>query len=47
MRLLDAWNATEHGHKMARPDGLIIERWVGDKPGLAPSFERFVKTIAE
>lgn len=43
MMLRDAWNKTEHGGKMARPEGLVIEKWIGEKPGLPPSFDRFVK----
>ena len=43
MRLLDAWNNCQHGGKMIRPNGVIIEKWLGDKPGLPSGFERFLK----
>ena len=28
---------------MSRPSGLRIEKWMSEKPGLSPAFERFVE----
>ena len=42
MNLKDAWNSTAHGKKMMRPSGAVIERWMSDKPGLEPAFDRFM-----
>jgi len=42
MRMDEAWAATQHGGKLARPDGIIIERWMGEKPGLKSSFDRWL-----
>lgn len=50
MRLDEAWAATQHGGSMSRPSGLKVEKWMGDKPGLASGFSRWleesVSTIA-
>jgi hypothetical protein len=43
MNLKDAWAATEHGHGMIRPSGARLEKWISDKPGLAPGFERYIE----
>ena len=41
MTMIEAWNATPHGGKLSRP-GLVVEKWIGEKPGLAPSFQRWM-----
>lgn len=43
MTLLEAWAATAHGHAMSRPSGARVEKWISDKPGLSPSFERWIE----
>jgi hypothetical protein len=41
MSIMDAWNACPHGGTISRP-GRSIEKWMGEKPGLASSFERWL-----
>jgi len=42
MTMLEAWTATPHGGKLSRPEGPIVEKWMGDKPGMLPSFDRWL-----
>ena len=42
MTILDAWSACPHGGVIARPAGLRIEKWMGEKPDLKPSFDRWL-----
>lgn len=42
MRLDEAWTATQHGGSMSRPSGARVEKWIGEKPGLKPSFDRWL-----
>ena len=44
MTMLDAWNLCIHGGSIQRmSNGVTIEKWIGEKPNLAPSFERFIE----
>ena len=43
MRLDEAWAATQHGGSMSRPSGMRVEKWMGEKPGLKPAFERWIE----
>ena len=43
MTLAEAWAACDHGGSMSRPSGLRVEKWMSEKPGLAPAFDRFVE----
>lgn len=42
MNIRDAWNSCNHGGFIVRPIGSRIEKWMGDKPGLPPSFSRWL-----
>jgi hypothetical protein len=47
MMMLDAWNACIHGGSIRRAaNGLTVAKWIGEKPGLAPSFERWIEENA-
>lgn len=46
MTLPEAWAATTHGRAMIRPSGARVEKWISDKPGLAPGFERWMENNA-
>jgi len=43
MSILDAWDACPHGGRISRPSGLYIDKWMGEKPGLKPSFDRWME----
>ena len=47
MTMLDAWNACQHGKAILIPEGKRLEKWMGDKPGMRPSFERFLEKNSE
>lgn len=44
---MDAWNACPHGGSI-RSDlhGVTVFKWMGDKPGLEPSFDRWIEENA-
>jgi len=42
MRMIDAWEECAHGGSISRPSGVRVDKWMGDKPGLKPSFERWI-----
>jgi hypothetical protein len=43
MTMIDAWNACAHGGSIRRAaNGVTVEKWIGDKPGLEPSFDRWI-----
>lgn len=45
MNMKDAWNSIRHGEAIVNTaTGLRIEKWIGDKPGMAPSFDRFIES---
>lgn len=47
MTAREAWNLCEHGKAIVRPTGARLEKWMGDKPGLAPGFDRYVLKNAD
>ncbi len=45
MNMKDAWNSAVHGEAIVNASsGTRIEKWIGDKPGLSPSFDRFIES---
>lgn len=43
MNMKEAWEATQHGKAFFRmSSGIRIEKWMGEKPGLTSSFDRFL-----
>lgn len=45
MNMKDAWNSVQHGGAIVNlVSGTRIEKWIGDKPNLAPSFDRFIES---
>lgn len=42
MTILDAWNLCEHGGSISRPSGAKVEKWMGEKPDMKPSFDRWI-----
>ena len=42
MTILDAWNTCKHGGRISRPSGVFIDKWMGEKPELKPSFDRWL-----
>lgn len=44
MSMMDAWNQCIHGGSIKRTStDITVAKWIGDKPGLAPSFDRFIE----
>ena len=45
MNMKDAWNSIKHGKSIINLDsGTKIEKWIGDKPDLPSSFDRFIES---
>lgn len=45
MNMKDAWNSIAHGEYIINTvSGTRIEKWIGEKPDLAPSFDRFIES---
>lgn len=45
MNMKEAWNSIRHGEAIVNiSSGTRIEKWIGDKPDLAPSFDRFIES---
>lgn len=43
MNMKEAWNAAEHGGAIINTSTQTrLEKWISDKPGLAPCFDRFL-----
>lgn len=43
MSLAEAWAVCAHGGSISRPTGARIEKWMTEKPGMKPAFERFIE----
>jgi hypothetical protein len=40
-----AWNLAPHGSAIINADsGQRFDKWIGDKPDMAPSFDRFIES---
>lgn len=45
MNMKEAWNSVKHGESIINnKSGLIIGKWIGDKPNLPSSFDRFIES---
>lgn len=45
MNMKEAWNSVKHGETIVNTVSLTkIEKWIGDKPDLPPSFDRFIES---
>ena len=45
MNMKEAWNTIAHGEAIINTaSGTRIEKWIGDKPDLSPSFDRFIES---
>ena len=45
MNMKDAWNSIKHGEAIVSLEsGTRVEKWIGDKPDLLPSFDRFIES---
>ena len=44
MNMKDAWNSIQHSESIINPvTGTTIQKWIGEKPGHAPGFTRFLE----
>lgn len=43
VNILQAYEAAPHGGAIVRPSGARVEKWMSDKPGLAPAALRFIQ----
>ena len=43
MNMKEAWNTAKHGEAIVNTSSQTrFEKWISDKPGLAPCFDRFL-----
>ena len=45
MNMKEAWNSILHGEAIINTvSGTRIEKWIGEKPDMPPSFDRFIES---